>query len=269
MIQHQESQGDTVVGYFYFDFNDVEKQSSRKAVRSLLFQFAQQARDGLQNIEQLYQKYGSGQQQPAEDVIRSLLRDIMGRIESKYIILDALDECTDREDLLTFICALVDSKLPGLRILATSRPERDIEERLRPIADHNINIQSAIVDGDIRIYIRDRLATDMKLKKWPPSVQNEITTVMMEKAGGMYARVMLREISGADGRPGFDGCSVNWNLFDSASSWVRSERHYRAYQRRWTRRMSEYFKVWTRPISFETQPQHCGGSVFQIVPYGC
>lgn len=199
MIQHQESQSDTVVGYFYFDFNDVEKQSSRKAVRSLLFQFAQQARDGLQNVEQLYQKCGSGQQQPAEDVIRSLLRDIMGRIESKYIILDALDECTDREDLLTFICTLVDSKLPGLRILATSRSERDIEERLRSIADHNINIQSAIVDGDIRVYIRDRLATDMKLKKWPPSVQDEITAVMMEKAGGMYARAMVREKSGADG----------------------------------------------------------------------
>lgn len=269
MIQHQESQSDTVVGYFYFDFNDVEKQSSRKAVRSLLFQFAQQARDGLQNVEQLYQKCGSGQQQPAEDMIRSLLRDIMGQIDSKYIVLDALDECTDREDLLTFICALVDSKLPGLRILATSRPERDIEERLRPITDHNINIQSAIVDGDIRVYIRDRLATDMKLKKWPPSVQDEITTVMMEKAGGMYARVMVREKLGADSRPGFDGCSVNWNLFDSASSWVRSERHYRAYQRRWTRRTSEYFKVWTRPISFKTQPQHCDGSVFQNAPYGC
>ena len=199
MIQHQESQSDTVLGYFYFDFNDVEKQSSRKAVRSLLFQFAQQARDGLQNVEQLYQKCGGGQQQPAEDVIRSLLRDIMGRIESKYIILDALDECTDREDLLTFICTLVDSKLPGLRILATSRSERDIEERLRPISDHNINIQSAIVDEDIRVYIRDRLATDMKLKKWPPSVQDEITAVMMEKAGGMYARAMVREKSGADG----------------------------------------------------------------------
>jgi hypothetical protein len=202
-------------------------------------------------------------------VIRSLLRDIIGRIQSKYIILDALDECTDREDLLTFICALADSKLLRLRILATSRPERDIEERLTPIADHNINIQSAIVDRDIRVYIRDQLATDMKLKKWPPSVQDEIATVMMEKAGGMYARAMVREKLGTDGRPGFDGCSVNWNLCDSVSSWVRSERHYRAYQRRWTRRMSEYFNVWTRPISFETQPQHCDGSVFQIVPYGC
>ena len=218
VIQYQEAQSDPVVSYFYFDFNDVEKQSSRKAVRSLLFQFAQQARHGLPNVEQLYQRCESGQQQPAEDVIRSLLRDIMSKTESNYIILDALDECTDRENLLTFIRNLVASKLSGLRILATSRREKDIEEQLRPIADHNINIQSAIVDEDIRVYIRNRLATDTKLKKWPLSVQDEIITVMMEKAGGMYALVMVCEKSGADGRLGFDGCSVNWNLFDSASS---------------------------------------------------
>ena len=69
--------------------------------------------------------------------------------------------------------------------MATSRREKDIEEQLSPIANYNINIQGAVVDADIRVYVRDRLATDAKLKKWPHTVQNEIITVMMEKAGGM------------------------------------------------------------------------------------
>jgi hypothetical protein len=180
---------DTAVGYFYFDFNDVEKQSSRKAIRSLLFQFTHQVPDGLQGLEHLYQKCGSGQQQPAEEAIHSLFQDVMGQIASKYIILDALDECTDSEDLLTFVGDLADSKLKGLRIMATSRREKDIEEQLKPIADHNINIQSAVVDEDIRIYVQDRLVTDSKLKKWPASVRDEIATVMMEKADGMYVHV--------------------------------------------------------------------------------
>jgi ankyrin repeat domain-containing protein 50 len=186
ILQSQESRSDTAVGYFYFDFNDAEKQSLRKAVRSLLFQFAQWVRNGLQCLEQMYQMCGSGQQQPAEDAIRSQLRDMMDRIECKYIILDALDECTDREDLLTFFYNLADSRVKGLRVMATSRRERDIEEQLRRIADYNINIQSTIVDEDIRVYVRDRLATDFKLKKWPQSVRDEIIGVMMEKAGGMY-----------------------------------------------------------------------------------
>ena len=145
--------------------------------------------NGLQGLEQLYQGCGSGQQEPAEDTIRSLLRNMMDRIEFKYIILDALDECTDREDLLTFIHDLVNLKLKGLLVMAMSRRERDIEEQLRPIADYNINIQSTVVDKDIQVYVRDRLAIDHKLKKWPKSVQDEITSAMMEKAHGMYVQV--------------------------------------------------------------------------------
>lgn len=74
---------------------------------------------------------------------------MINRIECKYIILDVLNDCTDHEELLRFICDLVDSKLLGLLIMATSRRERDIDEQLGLRADHNINIQSAIVDEDI------------------------------------------------------------------------------------------------------------------------
>lgn len=186
ILQHRDSQPDTAVAYFYFDFNDVEKQSSKKAIRSLLFQFTQQVPDRLQGLEHLYQKCGSGLQQPAEEAIHSLFQDGICRIASKYIILDALDECTDSEDLLTFIGDLADAKLKGLRIMATSRREKHIEEQLKPIADHNVNIQNAVVDQDIRIYVLDRLATDSRLKKWPTSIRDEIVTVMMEKADGMY-----------------------------------------------------------------------------------
>jgi ankyrin repeat domain-containing protein 50 len=189
ILQHRDSQSDTAVGYFYFDFNDVEKKSSKKAIRSLLFQFTQQVSDGLQGLERLYQKCGSGQQQPAEEAIHSLLRDEISRLASKYIILDALDECTDFGDLSEFLGDLADSKLKGLHIMVTSRREKDIEEQLKPITDHNINIQNAVVDEDIRIYVQDRLTTDSKLKKWPASVRDEIVTVMMEKADGMYVHV--------------------------------------------------------------------------------
>jgi hypothetical protein len=133
----------------------------------------------------MYKNCGSGQQQPTDDAVYSLLREMMDRIESKYIILDALDECADRDDLLTFVSNIADSKLKGLRVMATSRRERDIEEQLRPRADYTVNIQSAVVDEDIRLYVQERLATDSKLKKWPESVRDEITGVMMEKADGM------------------------------------------------------------------------------------
>ena len=59
----------------------------------------------------------------------------------------------------------MDLKPRELRILATSRRERDIKDELSSVVNHNINIQSTLVNTDIRIYIRDRMATDKKLKK--------------------------------------------------------------------------------------------------------
>lgn len=183
-----------MVGYFYFDFNDTEKQSSKKANRSLLFQLAHQ-QGRLQTLEQLYQKCGNGQQQPDEDVIRSLLKDAIACTEHKYIILDALDECADREDFMIFIGELVHLQKENLHIMITSRREKDIEDQLGSLADYKINIQSALVDEDIRVYVHDRVATDMKLRKWSEDVQVTIVTTLTEKADGMYVRPLIILVS--------------------------------------------------------------------------
>lgn len=175
-----------MICFFYFDFNDEQKQSWKKAIRSLLFQLILQQQNRLQVLEQLYQKCENGQQQPAEAVIQSLLMDAVAYTGHKYIMMDAIDECADREDFLIFINKMVILQQPDLHIMITSRREKDIEERIKVLANYNINIQSAIVDEDIRVYVHDRLATDSKLKKWSNPVQNEIVATMMKKADGMY-----------------------------------------------------------------------------------
>ena len=68
------------------------------------------------------------------------------------------------------------------------------------------------------MYVRDRLATDTKLKKWPPSVQDEIIATMMEKADGMYGCVIMDHAQFANNKVGFIGCTVNLNPFDIVSN---------------------------------------------------
>ncbi|KAK5445271.1 hypothetical protein LTS15_010052 [Exophiala xenobiotica] len=127
----------------------------------------------------------NGQQQPADNAILSIFRAAIARPGETYIVLDALDECTDREHLLTSIREFNGTNPSGLHMLTTSRREKDIEDELSAVANHNINIQSAIMDEDIRIYICDGMATDTKLKKWPVPIQNEIMTTLIAKSGGM------------------------------------------------------------------------------------
>jgi hypothetical protein len=60
--------------------------------------------------------------------------------------MDALDECPDsglptpRETVLNFVKDLVRLQLPNLHICATSRPEVDIQTKLKPLAVNAISL---------------------------------------------------------------------------------------------------------------------------------
>jgi hypothetical protein len=106
-----------------------------------------------------------------------------------FIVLDALDECDDREELLQILTSVSEWKAHNTHICITSRKERDIEESLLQIIDRDyiIDAQSDLVDPDIRLYIVERLSRDNSMGKWRQGSQDkEIETVLMNKANGMY-----------------------------------------------------------------------------------
>jgi hypothetical protein len=69
------------------------------------------------------------------------LKAILGLSLKTYIILDALDECTDKGELLELIQEM--NKWRTVQILATSRKEKDIEEILQRLVSCQICIQDA------------------------------------------------------------------------------------------------------------------------------
>jgi hypothetical protein len=84
-----------------------------------------------------------------------------------YIIVDALDECSEREELLVLIEDIIDWKLTTLHTLATSRKEQDIEDCLSTLVSNEIDIQSTLVDADIRVHVRERLRNDVDCENGP------------------------------------------------------------------------------------------------------
>jgi hypothetical protein len=158
--------------YFYFDFNDEKKQSPAKMIRSLITQLSSLRGNTPQALKLLFSNCGDGKRQPTVDELLTALRQIVQEFDELYIILDALDECKEREELLVSIEEITGWKLGKLHILATSRGEKEIEESLGPFVNdqYKICIQSALVNGDIRTYIHERLQTDRRLKRWAGTI---------------------------------------------------------------------------------------------------
>ncbi|KAL9119965.1 MAG: hypothetical protein Q9187_003484, partial [Circinaria calcarea] len=176
--------------YFYFDFSDTSKQRHENMIRSLLTQLSMQCGGIPSSLRTLYDSCMGGAQQPTITTLIETLRHLVQEFQQMFVILDALDECKDRQDLLNTVEEVHGWKIGSLHLLVTSRREMDIEYSL----DHLLNeqeiifLQSALVDEDIRVYVRERLQTDRSLKRWRNhgQVQEEIEMALVSKAGGMF-----------------------------------------------------------------------------------
>jgi len=136
-------------------------------------------------LETLYFQIQNDEGQTTVEALVATLRDIVQTFQHAYIILDALDECSEREEILSLIEEIVDWKLHRLHILATSRKEQDIEDCLSSRVSNEISIQGKHLDADIRIHVREKLRRDRKLRKWSPDAQFEIETTLGDNAHGM------------------------------------------------------------------------------------
>jgi hypothetical protein len=188
---HQHCQDDPgkVIAYFFFDFNDVGKQDPEMMVRSLLCQLSQQSIKIPASLDALFSSCESGQRQPSVRALMDALRSIIQYLPQIYIILDALDECAQRVELMEMVEMTVKWKVPNLHLLVTSRRERDIENSLEGCVDlqNSICLQSEVVDKDIQHYVRQRLSDDKALSKWGKDIalRQEIETALMEGSKGM------------------------------------------------------------------------------------
>jgi hypothetical protein len=193
MIDQYEDDPKTAIAYFYFDFNDKEKQKPENLLSSLLAQLAQRASKSNRRVPRALKDLYPGSKDAADgkkppptyDGMYSTLISLVSEFDQVYICLDALDECTDRKWLLGLVKRILKESLTHLNILATSRKERDLEASLTKIASKCIDLQNAEVDADIQRYIEDELSKDWKLTEPPAKVKEDIKKALTEKAKGM------------------------------------------------------------------------------------
>jgi hypothetical protein len=175
--------------YFYFDFNDAEKQQYEKMMRSLITQLSLRCTSMPRALATLFSSCMNGERQPTSDALLTTLQQMIQEFDEIFVILDALDECKERQELLEDINRIARWKIATLHILATSRRQKDIEESLDSLVNdqRKMCVQSVLVNDDIRTYIQKRLQSDQNLKRWrnKPEVQEEIEVKLMAKADGM------------------------------------------------------------------------------------
>jgi hypothetical protein len=194
IIEHllERCQDDTsmVTAYFYFDFNDAQKQDPEMMLCSLLRQLLQRSVTIPKDVDALFSSCDNRQRRPSVHALLKAMQQAAQEFTQIYVVLDALDECTQRSELMDVLEAVAGWKLDNLHLLMTSRKERDIESSLESYVDERdtVCLQRDVVDQDIQRYVQQRLRDDKGLAKWnkDAAIRQEIEAALMRGAQGMY-----------------------------------------------------------------------------------
>ncbi|KAI0294644.1 hypothetical protein B0F90DRAFT_1639699 [Multifurca ochricompacta] len=183
------------MAYFYFDFRDTAKQNRHNLLPSLLIQFAEWSDPCCAILSRIYSEHGGGTRQPSDEILIQCLKEMILIPDQfhKYIVVDALDECsntsgmpTPREQVLDLVKDLVGLSFPNLHVCVTSRPEIDIRSSLEPITSLHVSLhdQSGQKE-DVIQYVSSVVQSDTKMRRWRQEDKNIVVETLSERADGM------------------------------------------------------------------------------------
>ncbi|KAM0714692.1 hypothetical protein Q7P37_009709 [Cladosporium fusiforme] len=178
------------LAFFFFDFNDAEKQDPINMVKSLLCQFLNRCTSVPDVVRSLHATCENGRREASEEQLLQALRDTLELLPAPFVVLDALDECSSWEVLFDILLEMQGWGKDTLRVLLTSRKEFEIEETLGSTVPPNNRtcLESHLVDKDIGTYVQERLAKDKHFKRWQKDseMREEIENTLGRKANGMF-----------------------------------------------------------------------------------
>src|ERR1700730_15819112 len=189
MERHCETNQSSAFAYYFFDGKNGQKgsQTVESLMRSLIVQFAASYGGIPATLAKLYQSCHDGKSQPSVQSLQSVLLLILEVFNDVYIVLDALDECAEREDVLKWIKQTTCWRMSKLHLLATSRPEEEIAKHLQLLDPDHVYIKQDLVSRDIERYINNILYDEGSFEQREDEMKANIKNTVLEGAKGMYA----------------------------------------------------------------------------------
>ncbi|KAH0168095.1 Pfs, NACHT and ankyrin domain protein, partial [Aureobasidium melanogenum] len=179
--------------YFFFDFNDKEKQSHEKMIRTFIQQLYVQEEASRHILEQLFERCAGGHEQPSLTSLEDAFASMLNQAARTRVVIDALDESGQQRNTLEWLRRISTNQRSApnkLNVIITSRREYDIEFAfLKWMPERNVlPIRADDVNKDISDFVCSQIQLDQRLERWRerPNVQTEIESKLIEKANGMF-----------------------------------------------------------------------------------
>ncbi|EOA91948.1 hypothetical protein ACJQWK_03400 [Exserohilum turcicum] len=198
---------------FFFSRGGGDTGHARQFVTTIAVQLAENVPALKQYVSRAVLQQRDIANQALRDQWRGLVHDPLSKLHDKpttfvLVVVEALDECNDRQDILVIIQLLASAQsYPGvrLRFLLTSRPEGAIQQEFSKLSVERHRILPADDGDDVGLFLKETLGEIAQNSRQPTGWPGENTIEQLcQRASGLFiwAATVCRYIS-RDEKRGF------------------------------------------------------------------
>ena len=179
-LQSEYKKENVAVTCLFCNYRDKTAQSAEVFMANLLKQIMQQKRIISTELRDRYSEHERGRLTFSESA--RLFRNEISHFSKVFVIIDALDETSEHEDIRRLVLSEL-QKLP-VNLLVTSRYEKSIEQRLGNAERLDIWATAE----DVQIYVKARIPSEHLLARHiqaDPTLEETIVNKIVEKSQGM------------------------------------------------------------------------------------
>ncbi|KAJ7675984.1 hypothetical protein DFH06DRAFT_672643 [Mycena polygramma] len=181
------------IAYFYFDFRDEKKQLVENMLRSIIMQLSEQSPTPYSVLDQHFESCQGGKF-PTYDDLLAMLPTILAQFTGTYIVLDALDECSEPDELIEFISTFR-GWAKAVHLLVASQPRTVFLDSAAFEGALVVVLELDTTHADILGFVNSELALNFKLKHLKKA--KDAALKIVDKSNGMFrmAACLLQELT--------------------------------------------------------------------------
>ena len=169
--------------HVYCNYKAEEEQDASRLLAAMVKQLVQARPSAAEPVERLHKQHADRGTKPSLDEIFGVLREVVAKYTTVYILVDALDECRDRDGTRSRFLARLRELQAGqdIRLIATSRfiPEVEVEFRTA------VRLEVRASNEDVRRFVAGQIYRLPRCIQRDPALQKTVEEKIPETVDGM------------------------------------------------------------------------------------
>lgn len=177
-------QSDTIgVAYIYCNYKAQADQTATSLLAAILKQLMQAQSSIAEPVARLYDHHAKRRTKPSLEEVFTALQSVSANYSSVYVVVDALDECPDKDRARSQLLARLRSLQQNidLHLMVTSRFIPDIEVEFRSMP----RLEVRVSDADVKHFVAGQMDRLPKCVQRDDELQDLVQDKIVQAVDGM------------------------------------------------------------------------------------